>query len=210
MAVAGWWADQRQETVAYLVEENRILRGHLRGRIRLTDEERRRLAMHGHRPSPTPSDRHDRHARHDSPVASAIDRAEMDVRDTNCASRCARGDPAVGRPDGGGESYLGLYADPRGAEERRPSRRSLDDCAHREGARSATRTAAADVVADFSSLALGRDRRGPISSQPKCGRGAAWRRTTRCSSSISRHAASRLSGPRRILGICSCAKSVAR
>ena len=48
MAVAGWWADQRQETVAYLVEENRILRTHLRGRIRLTDEERRRLAMHGH------------------------------------------------------------------------------------------------------------------------------------------------------------------
>jgi hypothetical protein len=40
MAVAGWWADQRQETVAYLVEENRILRAHLRGRIRLTDEER--------------------------------------------------------------------------------------------------------------------------------------------------------------------------
>jgi putative transposase len=49
MAVAGWWADQRQETVAYLVEENRILRAHRRGRIRVTDEERRRLAMHGHR-----------------------------------------------------------------------------------------------------------------------------------------------------------------
>jgi hypothetical protein len=42
-------ADQRQETVAYLVEEKRILRAHLRGRIRLTDEERRRLAGHGHR-----------------------------------------------------------------------------------------------------------------------------------------------------------------
>jgi len=35
--------------VAYLVEENRILRGHVRGRLRLTDEERRRLARHGHR-----------------------------------------------------------------------------------------------------------------------------------------------------------------
>ena len=41
MAVAGWWADQRQATVAYLVEENRIRRGHLCGRIRLTDEERK-------------------------------------------------------------------------------------------------------------------------------------------------------------------------
>jgi putative transposase len=49
MAVAGWWADQRQEAVAYLVEENYILRTRLRGRIRLTDDERRRLAVHGHR-----------------------------------------------------------------------------------------------------------------------------------------------------------------
>ena len=49
MAVPGWWAGQRQEAVAYLVEENRILRAHLRGRVRLTDEERRRLAVHGHR-----------------------------------------------------------------------------------------------------------------------------------------------------------------
>ena len=49
MAVAGWWADQKQETIAYLIEENRILRAHLRGRIRLADEERRRLAVHGHR-----------------------------------------------------------------------------------------------------------------------------------------------------------------
>jgi putative transposase len=49
MAVAGWWAEQRQDAVAYLVEENRILRAHLCGRIRLTDEERRRLAGHGHR-----------------------------------------------------------------------------------------------------------------------------------------------------------------
>jgi hypothetical protein len=29
MAVAGWWADQRQETVAYVLEEHRILRAHL-------------------------------------------------------------------------------------------------------------------------------------------------------------------------------------
>jgi hypothetical protein len=49
MAVAGWWAEQQQDAVGYLVEENRILRAHLRGRVRLTDEERRRLARHGHR-----------------------------------------------------------------------------------------------------------------------------------------------------------------
>src|SRR5712692_7078922 len=49
MAVAGWWADQRQETIADLVEENRILRAHVRGRIHLSDDERRRLAGWGHR-----------------------------------------------------------------------------------------------------------------------------------------------------------------
>jgi len=37
MAVAGWWADERQATVAYLIEENRILRARLCGRIRLYD-----------------------------------------------------------------------------------------------------------------------------------------------------------------------------
>ena len=47
-ALAG--LDRRQQgAVAYLIEENRILRGHVRGRIRLTDDERRRLAVYGHR-----------------------------------------------------------------------------------------------------------------------------------------------------------------
>ena len=50
LAMLVGWFDQRQHAaVAYLREENRILRGHVRGRIRLTDEERRRLARHGHR-----------------------------------------------------------------------------------------------------------------------------------------------------------------
>src|SRR5476649_1062013 len=48
-ALAGWLDRQQQEGVAYLIEENRILRGHVRGRLRLTDAERRRLAVHGHR-----------------------------------------------------------------------------------------------------------------------------------------------------------------
>ena len=49
-ALAGWWTDQRQEALAYLIEENRILRAQLRGqRLRLTDDDRRRLARCGHR-----------------------------------------------------------------------------------------------------------------------------------------------------------------
>jgi hypothetical protein len=48
-AVVGWLDQRQQEAVAYVIEENRILRSRLSGRIRLTDEERRRLARHGHR-----------------------------------------------------------------------------------------------------------------------------------------------------------------
>jgi putative transposase len=48
-ALVGWLDQRQQDTVAYLIEENRILRGHVRSRMRLTDMERRRLAMHGHR-----------------------------------------------------------------------------------------------------------------------------------------------------------------
>ena len=48
-ALVGWLDQRQQDAVAYLIEENRILRGHVRGRLRLTDDERRRLAVRGHR-----------------------------------------------------------------------------------------------------------------------------------------------------------------
>ena len=49
-ALAGWFNRRQQEAVAYLIEENRILRRQLGGqRLRLTDDERRRLAVRGHR-----------------------------------------------------------------------------------------------------------------------------------------------------------------
>jgi len=31
--VAGWWADRQQETVAYLVEESRILRAQIQSSV---------------------------------------------------------------------------------------------------------------------------------------------------------------------------------
>ena len=48
-ALMGWLDQRQQAAVAYLIEENRIMRGRVRGRIRLTDEERHRLARLGHR-----------------------------------------------------------------------------------------------------------------------------------------------------------------
>ena len=49
-ALAGWRNRQQNEVNTFLIAENRILRGQLRGRrLRLTDDEGRRLAVHGHR-----------------------------------------------------------------------------------------------------------------------------------------------------------------
>ncbi len=45
LALAGWLNRQQQDIVAYLTEENRVLREQLKGkRIRFTDDQRRRLA----------------------------------------------------------------------------------------------------------------------------------------------------------------------
>ncbi len=48
--LTGWLDRQERQAVAYLMEENRILRRQLRGqRLQFTDHDRRRLAVRGHR-----------------------------------------------------------------------------------------------------------------------------------------------------------------
>ena len=43
--ISGWVNRRQQDMIAYLVEENRVLKEQLNGRrLRLTDEQRRRLA----------------------------------------------------------------------------------------------------------------------------------------------------------------------
>jgi|SRR5437667_6911204 len=109
IAVAGWWADQRQDAIAYLVEENRILRAHLRGRVHLTDVERRRLAVHGHRLG----------RRRLGQVATIVTldtvlrwHRQLIARKWTHAhaiqtARRRHGDPTSRHPDGEGESHLG-------------------------------------------------------------------------------------------------------
>ena len=61
-ALNGWLDRRQQETVSYLVVENRVLRKQLQGRrLRLSDEERCRLAIRGHRLGVRPSNRRDNH-----------------------------------------------------------------------------------------------------------------------------------------------------
>jgi hypothetical protein len=46
--LSGWVNRHQQKVIDYLIEENRVLKGKLGGkRIRLTDDERRRLAVKG-------------------------------------------------------------------------------------------------------------------------------------------------------------------
>jgi hypothetical protein len=46
LAVSGWFNRHQQDVIAYLAEENRILKHRLKGkRIRFTDDERKRLAV---------------------------------------------------------------------------------------------------------------------------------------------------------------------
>ncbi len=48
VSLAGWINRQQQDVVAYIQEENRILKSKLKGkRIRFSDDERRRLAVKG-------------------------------------------------------------------------------------------------------------------------------------------------------------------
>ena len=50
VTLAGWVNRQQQLVIEYLVEENRVLKGQLEGRpLRLTDDQRRRLAVKGRR-----------------------------------------------------------------------------------------------------------------------------------------------------------------
>ena len=48
LSLAGWVHREQAATIAYLLEENRVLREQLHGRrLRLTDDQRRRLAAKG-------------------------------------------------------------------------------------------------------------------------------------------------------------------
>jgi hypothetical protein len=50
VAVSGWLDRREREALAYLIEENRLLRRQLGGRrLRLTDDDRRRLAVRAYR-----------------------------------------------------------------------------------------------------------------------------------------------------------------
>ena len=121
VTLAGWVNRRQQEVIDYLVEENRVLRQQLGGRrVRLNDDQRRRLAGEGpttRSPAAEAGGDH-RDAGHDSAMAPPVDRAEVDVHGAAAgAPRDHERDLRPYRPDGHGEFWLGLHSDPGGAEE---------------------------------------------------------------------------------------------
>ena len=137
MVLTGWLERREREALAYLIEENRLLRRQLGGRrLRLTDDDRRRLAVRAIRVG--------RRALREIATIVTPDtllrwhRQLVARKWTYATPRSSRRGVlaeirelvvrmAAENPD------LGLHADPRRLEECRPSRRSIDDRTDPEG-----------------------------------------------------------------------------
>ena len=109
--LTGWLDRREREAVAYLIEENRLLRRQLgTRRLRLTDDDRRRLAARAYRVG--------RAALREIATIATPDtllrwHRQLIARKWTYASQPGRrgilaGDSAARRADGGGESDVGL------------------------------------------------------------------------------------------------------
>jgi hypothetical protein len=135
-ALFGWLEREQRDVIECLREENRVLKTHLRGRrMRLSDDDRRRLAVIGQR-----------FGRRMLANVSTIVTPDTILRWHRelIARKWTYAPSRVGRPgvqveirrrgpDGGRQSELGLHPDPRRAQETRPSGRPLDDRQDPEG-----------------------------------------------------------------------------
>ena len=156
--LTGWLDRREREAVAYLIEENRLLRRQLgTRRLRLTDDDRRRLAARAYRVG--------RAALREIATIATPDtllrwHRQLIARKWTYARQPGRRGVLLeirrlGCADGGGESDVGLHADPRRAEERGPPRGAFDDSAHPEGGGPSARSAAADLMADVLERRIG-------------------------------------------------------
>ena len=138
LTVTSWLDRREREVLAYLIEENRVLRRQLGGRrLRLTDDDRRKLAARAYRLG--------RQALREVATIVTPDtllrwhrqliaRKWTYAKKGTTSSRRSRGNPPIGPADGGGESELGLHADPRCPQEPRAPRRPVNDCTDPAGA----------------------------------------------------------------------------
>ena len=115
--ISGWVNRRQQDMIAYLVEENRVLKEQSKGRkLRLTDDQRRRLAAKAKRLGRQALNRVATIVTPDTLMRwhRQADRAEVDLRgQAGGPSRSHEGHRWAGRADGPGEFELGILPDPR-------------------------------------------------------------------------------------------------
>ena len=104
LTAIGWVSREQQRAIEYLIEENRILKEQLGNkRLRLTDDQRRRLASTAHR-------------------------SEVGLREPHDNAYGSHGrNPRIGGPLRQGESKLGLLSNPRSNRGLGPPRRAEHD-----------------------------------------------------------------------------------
>jgi len=128
---SGWVNRHQQDVIAYLVEENRVLKEQMKGRrLRLTNEQRRRLAAKGKRLGWKTLNRVATIVTPDTimPMAPAIDSSQVDLRSQEGRPSWADEDYCCfDRANGSGEFGLGILPDPAGTPEARTSGRDQHD-----------------------------------------------------------------------------------
>ena len=162
IALAGWLNQQQQDIIDYLREENRVLRERIGNRrLRLSDEQRRRLAVKakklGHKllgevaSIVTPDTLL---AWHQKLIARKYDGSQ---RRGPGRPRVIGGDPQTSGPHGWREPQLGLHSYPRSFGQPRSSGWTKHSCQYLEGAwhRAGTRTLQEDDLARVPTGALG-------------------------------------------------------
>ena len=112
IGLAGWVNEQQQDVIDYLQEENRVLRDQLGNkRLRLSDEQRRRLAVKAKKLGREALSRGGLpcHAGHSAGLASKVDRPQVRRQPTpQCrTASCDASDSRTGRSLGAGKQHLG-------------------------------------------------------------------------------------------------------
>ena len=183
LTVTSWLDRREREMLAYLIEENRVLRRQLGGRrLRLTDDDRRKLAARAYRLG--------RQALREVATIVTPDtllrwhrqliaRKWTYAKKGTTSSRRARGNPPIGAADGGGESDAGAT---RGSKVRSRTSGTASDGQRLHGSCEPPASRPCRSVRHRGRRSCGRTGvRSPpqISSRPKCGPGTAWSRSIR-------------------------------
>ncbi len=138
ITVVGWINRHQQGIIGYLVEENRVLKRQLGGRrVRLTDDERRRLAVKGKALGRRLLGEVATIVTPDTILAwyRHFDRSEMGLLRPKKARTTKNEGRAFGPrgPHGARESDVGIHEDPRSACPRRSRALARNDRQHPEG-----------------------------------------------------------------------------